>query len=168
MPSRAQFGKDHGVPAVYDMLSRMKQARRSRAILYQTFPERRHLQNPRDISHDEKLTPGAHREKLHPLGHAFTPLSKGMAWSMHQNATTASSARWLGLHHGNKCQRLYRDARIFSIYEGTTQLQVVLPFVTSPTADLNIISDAPEEVSGDEPLQEHGQVSGTYEEAVER
>lgn len=24
-----------------------------------------------------------------------------------------------------KCQRLYRDARIFSIYEGTTQMQVV-------------------------------------------
>lgn len=34
-----------------------------------------------------------------------------------------------------KCQRLYRDARIFSIYEGTTQLQVVaaIRYITNGT-----------------------------------
>ena len=34
-----------------------------------------------------------------------------------------------------KCQRLYRDARIFSIYEGTTQLQVVaaVRYITNGT-----------------------------------
>jgi alkylation response protein AidB-like acyl-CoA dehydrogenase len=39
-----------------------------------------------------------------------------------------------------KCQRLYRDARIFSIYEGTTQLQVVaaIRYITNGTMLQNI------------------------------
>ena len=50
-----------------------------------------------------------------------------------------------------KCQRLYRDARIFSIYEGTTQLQVVaaLRYITNSTY-LNIMKEMLErEVSED-------------------
>ena len=41
-----------------------------------------------------------------------------------------------------KCQRLYRDARIFSIYEGTTQLQVVaaIRYISNGTY-LGIIKD---------------------------
>ena len=55
-----------------------------------------------------------------------------------------------------KCQRLYRDARIFSIYEGTTQLQVVaaIRYITNGTY-LTIMKEMLEnEVSEDlKPLQ---------------
>ena len=50
-----------------------------------------------------------------------------------------------------KCQRLFRDARIFSIYEGTTQLQVVaaIRYITNGTY-LSIIKEMLEnEVSDD-------------------
>ena len=66
-------------------------------------------------------------KKYQRLADAFTPLAKGMnSEYANQNAYDAIS-----IHGGSgfimeyKCQRLYRDARIFSIYEGTTQLQVV-------------------------------------------
>ena len=66
-------------------------------------------------------------KKYQRMADAFTPLAKGMnSEYANQNAYDAIS-----VHGGSgfimeyKCQRLYRDARIFSIYEGTTQLQVV-------------------------------------------
>jgi alkylation response protein AidB-like acyl-CoA dehydrogenase len=71
------------------------------------------------------------------LADAFTPMAKGMnSEYANQNAYDAIS-----IHGGSgfimeyKSQRLYRDARIFSIYEGTTQLQVVaaIRYVTNGT-----------------------------------
>ena len=66
-------------------------------------------------------------KKYQRLADAFTPLAKGMnSEYANQNAYDAIS-----VHGGSgfimeyKSQRLFRDARIFSIYEGTTQLQVV-------------------------------------------
>ena len=61
------------------------------------------------------------------LADAFTPLAKGMnSEYANQNAYDC-----IQVHGGSgfmleyACQRIYRDARITSIYEGTTQLQTV-------------------------------------------
>ena len=128
---RAQFGqKIIGFPAVYDMLSRMKaKLDAGRSLLYQTAAYVDIYKALEDIERDRKLTPEEKQElkKYQRLADAFTPLAKGMnSEYANQNAYDAIS-----IHGGSgfimeyKCQRLYRDARIFSIYEGTTQLQVV-------------------------------------------
>ena len=128
---RAQFGqKIINFPAVYDMLARMKaKLDAGRSLLYQTacYDVYKCLE---DIERtDRKLTPEEKQElkKYQRLADAFTPLAKGMnSEYANQNAYDAIS-----VHGGSgfimeyKSQRLYRDARIFSIYEGTTQLQVV-------------------------------------------
>ena len=176
--ARAQFGKKiMEFPAVYDMLSRMKaKLDASRAILYQTSRYVDIYKTLEDISHERKLTPEERTEmKTYTrLADAFTPLSKGMASEYaNQNAYECIS-----VHGGSgfimeyKCQRLYRDARIFSIYEGTTQLQVVaaIRYITNGTY-LNIIKEMlQEEVSAEmKPLQERmAKCVALYEEAVEK
>ncbi len=117
-------------PAVYDMLSRMKaKLDAGRAILYQTARYVDIYKALDDIARERKLTPEERQEqkKYTRLADAFTPLAKGMnSEYANQNAYDA-----IQIHGGSgfimeyKSQRLYRDARIFSIYEGTTQLQVV-------------------------------------------
>lgn len=69
-----------------------------------------------------------------------------------------------------KSQRLYRDARIFSIYEGTTQLQVVaaIRYITNGTY-LGIIKEMLENEVAEElkPLQERvKKMVELYEQAV--
>lgn len=128
---RAQFNsKIINFPAVYDMLSRMKaKLDAGRSLLYMTARYVDIYKCLEDIQRDRKLTPEERAElkKYSKLADAFTPLAKGMnSEYANQNAYDAIS-----VHGGSgfimeyKCQRLYRDARIFSIYEGTTQLQVV-------------------------------------------
>lgn len=146
--ARAQFGKSIiTFPAVYDMLSRMKaKLDAGRAILYQTSRYVDIYKTLEDISKERKLSPEERNEmKTYlRLADALTPLSKGMASEYaNQNAYDCIS-----VHGGSgfimeyKCQRLYRDARIFSIYEGTTQLQVVaaIRFITNGTY-LDIIQE---------------------------
>jgi alkylation response protein AidB-like acyl-CoA dehydrogenase len=129
---RAQFGQtvEH-FPGVYDMLSRMKaKLDASRSLLYKTASYVDVYKALEDIERcGEKLTPEQRQEckKYNRLADAFTPVCKGMTSEYaSQNAYDAVS-----VHGGSgfimeyKCQRLMRDARIFSIYEGTTQLQVV-------------------------------------------
>src|SRR5574344_2032288 len=127
---RAQFGqKIIEFPAVYDMLSRIKaKLHAGRSLLYQTARYVDLYKALEDIQRDRKLTPEERQEmkKYTRLADAFTPLAKGMnSEYANQNAYDAIS-----IHGGSgfimeyKSQRLYRDARIFSIYEGTTQLQV--------------------------------------------
>ena len=138
---RAQFGKKIiNFPAVYEMLSRMKaKLDAGRSILYQTARYVDIYKALEDIARDRTLTPEERKEmKLYSrLADAFTPLAKGMnSEYANQNAYDAIS-----VHGGSgfimeyKCQRLFRDARIFSIYEGTTQLQVVaaIRYVTNGT-----------------------------------
>ena len=138
---RTQFGKKIiNFPAVYDMLSRMKaKLDAGRSILYQTARYVDIYKALEDIARDRTLTPEERKEmKLYSrLADAFTPLAKGMnSEYANQNAYDAIS-----VHGGSgfimeyKCQRLFRDARIFSIYEGTTQLQVVaaIRYVTNGT-----------------------------------
>ena len=138
---RAQFGKKIiEFPAVYDMLSRMKaKIDGSRSVLYQTSRYVDIYKTLEDISRERKLTPEERQElkKYSRLADAFTPLSKGMSSEFaNQNAYVCVS-----VHGGSgfimeyKAQRLLRDARIFSIYEGTTQLQVVaaVRYITNGT-----------------------------------
>lgn len=134
-------------PAVYDMLSRMKaKLDAGRSILYQTARYVDIYKALDDIARERKLTPEERQEqkKYSRLADAFTPLAKGMnSEYANQNAYDA-----IQIHGGSgfimeyKSQRLYRDARIFSIYEGTTQLQVVaaIRYITNGTY-LNIIRE---------------------------
>ena len=154
---RAQFGeKIIKFPAVYDMLSRMKaKLDAGRSLLYCCARYVDIYKALEDIARDSKLTPEERQEmkKYTRLADAFTPLAKGMnSEYANQNAYDAIS-----IHGGSgfimeyKCQRLFRDARIISIYEGTTQLQVVaaIRYITNGTY-LNIIKEMLEsEVSDD-------------------
>ena len=145
---RAQFGqKIVNFPAVYDMLSRMKaKLDAGRSLLYQTARYVDIYKSLEDIARDRKLTAEERAElkKYTRLADAFTPVAKGMnSEYANQNAYDAIS-----IHGGSgfimeyKSQRLFRDARIFSIYEGTTQLQVVaaIRYITNGTY-LNIMKE---------------------------
>ena len=173
---RAQFGeKIINFPAVYDMLSRMKaKLDAGRSLLYCTARYVDIYKALEDISRDTKLSPEERQEmkKYTKLADAFTPLAKGMnSEYANQNAYDAIS-----IHGGSgfimeyKSQRLFRDARIFSIYEGTTQLQVVaaIRYITNGTY-LGIIKEMMEsEVSDDlKALKERvGKLVDLYEAAI--
>ena len=175
---RAQFGeKIINFPAVYDMLSRMKaKLDAGRSLLYCCARYVDIYKALEDIARDTKLTPEERQEmkKYTRLADAFTPLAKGMnSEYANQNAYDAIS-----IHGGSgfimeyKCQRLFRDARIFSIYEGTTQLQVVaaIRYITNGTY-LSIIKEMLEnEVSDDlKPLKERvAKLVGLYEAAINK
>ena len=175
---RAQFGKKIiGFPAVYDMLSRMKaKLDAGRSLLYQTACYVDVYKALEDISRDRTLTPDERKEmkKYSRLADAFTPLAKGMnSEYANQNAYDAIS-----IHGGSgfimeyKSQRLYRDARIFSIYEGTTQLQVVaaIRYITNGTY-INIIREMLDEELCDcmKPLHDRvAKLVDLYEKSVEK
>ena len=175
---RAQFGeKIINFPAVYDMLSRMKaKLDAGRSLLYCCARYVDIYKALEDIARDTKLTPEERQEmkKYTRLADAFTPLAKGMnSEYANQNAYDAIS-----IHGGSgfimeyKCQRLFRDARIFSIYEGTTQLQVVaaIRYITNGTY-LSIIKEMMEsEVSDDlKALKERvGKLVELYEAAINK
>ena len=145
---RKQFGKEIiNFPAVYDMLATMKaKLDAGRSLLYMTARYVDIYKALEDIARERKLTPEERQEckKYSRLADAFTPLAKGMNSEFaNQNAYDS-----IQIHGGSgfmleyKCQQLYRDARITSIYEGTTQLQTVaaLRYITNGTY-LNIIRD---------------------------
>ena len=175
---RAQFGeKIINFPAVYDMLSRMKaKLDAGRSLLYCCARYVDIYKALEDIARDTKLTPEERQEmkKYTRLADAFTPLAKGMnSEYANQNAYDAIS-----IHGGSgfimeyKSQRLFRDARIFSIYEGTTQLQVVaaIRYITNGTY-LGIIKEMLEsEVSDDlKALKERvGKLVELYEAAINK
>ncbi len=128
---RKQFGKAIiEFPAVYDMLSIIKaKLDAGRSLLYQTSRYVDIYKALDDIARERKLSPEekAEQKKFAKLADAFTPLAKGMnSEYANQNAYDC-----IQIHGGSgfmleyACQRLYRDARITSIYEGTTQLQTV-------------------------------------------
>ena len=138
---RKQFGEAIiNFPAVYDMIAKIKaKLDAGRSILYQTARYVDIYKALDDIARERKLTPEERQEqkKYARLADAFTPIAKGMnSEYANQNAYDC-----IQVHGGSgfimeyKCQRLYRDARIFSIYEGTTQLQVVaaIRYITNGT-----------------------------------
>ena len=128
---RKQFGKAIiEFPAVSEILSTMKaKLDASRALLYacSRFVDMYKIYD--DIAKERPLTVEEKKEQKYysRLADAFTPLAKGMTSEYcNQNAYDC-----IQIHGGSgfmkdyTCERLYRDARITSIYEGTTQLQVV-------------------------------------------
>ena len=175
---RVQFGKKIiCFPAVYDMLSRMKaKLDAGRSLLYQTACYVDIYKALEDIARDRTLTPEERKEMktYSRLADAFTPLAKGMnSEYANQNAYDAIS-----IHGGSgfimeyKCQRLYRDARIFSIYEGTTQLQVVaaIRYITNGTY-LGIIKEMLAEAVCDcmKPLHDRvAKLVELYEQSIEK
>ena len=136
---RKQFGQAIvNFPAVYEMISNIKaRLDAGRALLYQTARYVDVYKGLEDIERERKLTDDEKKElKLYQkLASACTPLAKGMN-SEYANLNAYDSIQ---VHGGSgymleyACQRLYRDARITSIYEGTTQLQTVaaLPHITT-------------------------------------
>lgn len=128
---RKQFGKAIiEFPAVYEMLALMKaKLDASRSILYETTRFVDMYKIYEDIARERTLSPEERQEMKYyqRLADAFTPMAKGMGSEFcNQNAYDA-----VQIHGGSgfmkdyACERIYRDARITSIYEGTTQLQVV-------------------------------------------
>ena len=128
---RQQFGRPIiEFPAVAEMLSVMKaKLDASRCLLYETARYVDLYKAYEDIEKERKLTPEEKAElKLYrKYADACTPLAKGLTSEYcNQNAYDC-----IQIHGGSgfmkdyACERVYRDARITSIYEGTTQLQVV-------------------------------------------
>ena len=138
---RRQFGKEIiNFPAVYDMIATIRaKLDAGRSLLYQCSRYVDIYKALEDIARSRTLTPEERQEmkKYSRLADAFTPLAKGM------NSEFANQSAYdaIQVHGGSgymqeyKCQRLYRDARITSIYEGTTQLQTVaaLRYITNGT-----------------------------------
>lgn len=128
---REQFGKAIiNFPAVYDILALMKaKLDAGRALLYQCARYVDIYKALDDIARERKLTPEERKEQKNfsKLADSLTPLAKGMN-SEYCNQNTYDAIQ---IHGGSgfmmdyPIQRYYRDARITSIYEGTTQLQVV-------------------------------------------
>ena len=128
---RRQFGKAIiEFPAVAEMIAVMKaKLDASRSLLYECSRFVDMYKIYEDIANERSLTPEEKAEMKHysKLADALTPMAKGMGSEYcNQNAYDC-----IQIHGGSgfmkdyACERLYRDARITSIYEGTTQLQVV-------------------------------------------
>lgn len=128
---RAQFGKPIiKFPAVYEMLSKMKaKLDATRSLLYETarfvdvYKAYAHIAEDRTLEKEER----AEMKQYQRLADIYTPLAKGLSSEMCNSVAYDS----LQIHGGSgfmkdyPIERIYRDARITSIYEGTTQLQVV-------------------------------------------
>ena len=128
---RQQFGKDIiKFPAVAEMLTNMRaRLRGARALLYETSRFVEIYKQYTHISHERSLE-GEERQEMkfyNRLADGFTPLVKLFA-SEYANSLAYDAIQ---VHGGSgfmkdyACERLYRDARILNIYEGTSQLQVV-------------------------------------------
>ncbi len=175
---RKQFGKAIiEFPAVYEMLSVMKaKLDASRSLLYETSRYVDMYKIYEDIAKERSLTPEerAEMKKYSKLADACTPMVKGMASEYcNQNAYDC-----IQIHGGSgfmkdyACERIYRDARITSIYEGTTQLQVVAAIRHVTTGSyLNLMRayEAEEVASALQPLKDNLiAMTAIYENAVNK
>ncbi|MBO7337879.1 MAG: acyl-CoA dehydrogenase family protein [Paludibacteraceae bacterium] len=128
------------MPAVYEMVSMIKaRLDATRALLYETTRYVDYSKIYGELSRKRTLTKEERLEskQKQKLADALTPLTKMFASEYaNQNAFDC-----IQIHGGSgfmrdyTCERLYRDARILTIYEGTSQLQVVaaIRFVTTGT-----------------------------------
>ena len=128
---RRQFGKAIiEFPAVSEMLAVMKaKLQASRAILYETTRFVDIYKSYGFLAETRKLTPEERQDmkKYQRYADMFTPVLKMMSSEYcNQNAYDA-----IQVHGGSgymkeyPVERIYRDARITTIYEGTSQLQTV-------------------------------------------
>lgn len=128
---RCQFGKPIvRLTAVSELLAQMKAKTQGvRTLLYETARFVELYKTLAAISKERPLTPEERQEMKHynRLADAFTPLVKLFS-SEYANQVAYDSIQ---IHGGSgymkdyPCERIYRDARIMSIYEGTSQMQVV-------------------------------------------
>ena len=128
---RVQFGKAViQFPAVYEMLTMMKvKTQAIRSLLYETARYVDIYKNYNALSEHRTLTPEERQESKRYQRYAdmFTPLLKLIS-SEYCNQIAYDSIQ---IHGGTgfmkdfPVERIYRDARITTIYEGTSQLQVV-------------------------------------------
>lgn len=173
---RRQFGKAIiEFPAVSEMLAVIKaKLDASRSLLYETARYVDLYKALEDIERERKLTPEekAELKAYRKNADALTPMSKGMSSEYcNQNAYDC-----IQIHGGSgfmkdyACERVYRDARITSIYEGTTQLQVVaaIRHVTTGTYKALIEEYAATEFKAElQPLAENlKRLTALYEEAI--
>lgn len=129
---RVQFGSPvKSLPAVYEMLTEMKIAiEAGRTLLYETA---RIVDLKEGLEHIKELYPdradqiNSDLKSYARLANMLTPMIKGYATEMANRVAYDA----IQIHGGTgfmrdfNVERHYRDARITSIYEGTTQLQVV-------------------------------------------
>jgi 3-(methylthio)propanoyl-CoA dehydrogenase len=128
---RVQFGKAIiNFPPVYEMLTSMKvRTQAIRTLLYETARYVDIYKNYSFASETRQLDPEERQEakRYQRLADIFTPLLK-LVSSEYCNQIAYDS---LQIHGGAgfmkdfPIERIYRDARITTIYEGTSQLQVV-------------------------------------------
>lgn len=173
---RKQFGKPIiEFPAVFEMISLMKaKLDASRSLLYETTRFVDVYKIYEDIARERSLTPEERQEmkKYQHLADAFTPMAKGMGSEFcNQNAYDAVQVHGgSGFMKDYACERIYRDARITSIYEGTTQLQVVaaIRHVTTGTYLNQINAYAAEEYAPEtsELKERLVKMTALYEEAL--
>jgi alkylation response protein AidB-like acyl-CoA dehydrogenase len=128
---RAQFGKIIvKFPAVYEMIGNMKvRIDALRSLLYETtrfvdvVKAYEEIMKERRLEKEERMEMKAYSK----LANVFTPLIKLTA----SEACNVIAYDSLQIHGGTgfmkdfPIERIYRDARITSIYEGTTQLQAI-------------------------------------------
>lgn len=162
-------------PAVFEMISLMKaKLDASRSLLYETTRFVDVYKIYEDIARERSLTPEERQEmkKYQRLADAFTPMAKGMGSEFcNQNAYDAVQVHGgSGFMKDYACERIYRDARITSIYEGTTQLQVVaaIRHVTTGTYLNQINAYAAEEYAPEtsELKERLVKMTALYEEAL--
>ena len=129
--NRKQFGREiKNFAPVYEMLGEMKaRLDASRSLLYATARNVDMTSCFEILARERSLTPEERQEAkaFSRVADALTPIVKGMGSEIcNRNAYDS-----IQVHGGSgymkdyTCERLYRDARITTIYEGTTQLQVV-------------------------------------------
>ena len=128
---RKQFGKAIiEFPAVFEMVSLIKaKLDASRALLYETTRFVDVYKAYEGIEQERKLTPEekAEYKEYQKMADALTPMLKMFSSEYaNQNAYDCIQVHGgSGFMKDYACERLYRDARILTIYEGTSQLQVV-------------------------------------------
>ena len=128
---REQFGKAIiKFAAVSEMLKNMEaKVLASRALLYETarwvdiYKQLTHISHERSLDAEERQE----MKYYNRLADGFTPLAKMFAseWANEVAYDSIQVHGGSGYMKDYACERLYRDARILNIYEGTTQLQVV-------------------------------------------
>lgn len=128
---RRQFGQPVAqFPPVKEMLAMMKaRVEASRSLLYETARYVDIYKSLEMISRERPLSPEEKAEckRYSRLADALTPLAKGMS----SEFANLNAYDCVQVHGGSgymrdyTCERLMRDARVTSLYEGTTQMQVV-------------------------------------------
>lgn len=128
---REQFGKPiANFAQVYEMLGNMRAKTDAiRTLLYETARQVDMSKSLDAISREKKVTPEEKQlfKSYLRLADALTPMLKLFS-SEYANQIAYDCIQ---VHGGSgfmkdyACERLYRDARILTIYEGTSQLQVV-------------------------------------------